>query len=139
MDTEGLGKNRFVLKPLTFRAGGGGWGGRGGEYFSSIPKSCRGKRLALGRSNRAVLDLQLASPSNTPKVDSPLFRERRREPESAVGFGERARKDSTRTTTAASGPQPTFHTPTGRPAAWARGPREPSGAGPSSGRPRPRL
>ena len=57
---------------------------------------------------------------------------------SAVGFGEGARKDSTPITTAAPRPPPTIRTPTGRPAAWARWPQEPSGARLSSGWPRPR-
>ena len=78
MDTEGLGENRFVPKPLAL-----GGGTRGEEYFSSTPKSLRGKRLPLGMSNRALLGcLQVASPSNTPKADSPLCAEPR-------GAGER--------------------------------------------------
>lgn len=93
-------------------------------------------------SNRAVLDAynslhQAIHPKPTHQ-SSPKGKETRR---AWWALGRGRGKTPPRTITAAPGTPPTIYTPsrtpTGRPAAWARGLWEPSETGPSARRPRP--
>lgn len=78
MDTEGLGKNRFVLKPLALKAGGEG----GRRVLFLYPQKPPRKEGAIKHFQQGSLGwLQLASPGNTPKADSPVFTEERRQGE----------------------------------------------------------
>lgn len=117
MDTEGLGENRLVLKPPALRGWGGGAeeGGEEIEYFSSIPKSYRGKKLPPSKYNRAVLDAY-----NSPHQATYPKPTRHSSPKGQKGrewwaLGKGRGNSPPRTTSTAPWPPPTIYTPPGRP------------------------